>query len=104
MCLPDPAGANKQHIVVATQKCPLRQLEKADLGDTGDQRKIKVFQPFLVGEGSGFETLAQLLFMSLSQFPDPAELASSPGTPILAAQRSFPGPHNPSPSALAAIA
>src|SRR6266700_3875882 len=69
MCLSDPAGANKQHIVVAPQKCPLRQLEKADLGDTRDQRKIKVFQPFLVGEGRGFETLAQLLLLSLSQFP-----------------------------------
>src|SRR5689334_9688011 len=104
MRLADSAGANKQHIVVAPQKCPLCQLQKPDLGDTRDQRKIKVLQPFLIGKGRGFETLAQLLLASVSQFPDPAALASSPGTPIRAAPLRGPAPRNPSPSALAAIA
>src|SRR6266496_6249153 len=69
MRLSDPAGANKQHIVVASQKGSLRQLQKPDLGDARNQRKVKVLQSFLVGESSGFETLAQLLLMAMSQFP-----------------------------------
>ena len=76
----------KEHIVVCRQECPLRQLQKADLGNARDQRKVKVLEPLLVWEGSGFETLAQLLLMPLSQFPFEQRLASSPDIPTLAAQ------------------
>jgi hypothetical protein len=46
----------------------LRKFQEADLGDARDQRKVKVFQALLVRKGSGFEPLAQLLLMPLSQF------------------------------------
>jgi hypothetical protein len=68
MGFPNPAGANEEDIFMQGQECPLRQLQEPHFRDTREQGKVKVLQPFLVREGSGFEPLAQLLFMALSQF------------------------------------
>src|SRR6266487_1455563 len=67
MGLPDSARTNEEHVVVAGQKCPLRQFQEAHLGNARDQRKVKVLQALLIREGGGFETLAHLLLLSMSQ-------------------------------------
>ncbi len=51
------------------QEGSLGELEEPNLGNAGNQREIEVLQAFLVGKSGGFESLAQLLLMSLSQFP-----------------------------------
>ena len=68
MGLPDSAGTNEEHIVVATQKGSLRQFQKTHFGNARDQRKVKVLQALLLRKGSGFEPLAHLLLLSMSQF------------------------------------
>jgi hypothetical protein len=47
----------------------LGEFQEADLGEAGYQGKVEVLQAFLVGKRRGFEPLAQLLFLALSQLP-----------------------------------
>jgi len=68
MGFPDSAGTNEEHVVVAAQKCPLRELQETHFGNARDQRKIKVLQALLIREGSGFEPLAQVLLVALQRY------------------------------------
>src|SRR6266487_279063 len=61
-------GTNEENILMCRQEASLRELQDPNLGDARHLGKVKVLQAFLVGEGSGFEPLAQLLLMPLSQF------------------------------------
>src|SRR5262245_59780260 len=85
MRLADSAGTNEKYIVIARQKGPLRQFELPDLGNAWDQRKVKVLQPFLVGQERGFEPLAQLLLVPMSQFPfeEGLQIAHAPQSSLL---------------------
>jgi hypothetical protein len=47
----------------------LGEFQETDLGEAGHQGKVEVLQAFLVGKRRGFEPLAQLLFLTLSQLP-----------------------------------
>src|SRR5438105_1510089 len=61
-------GTNQEHVLMGSQESALRQLQEPNLGDTRHERKVKILQTLLVREGSGFEPLAQVLLMALSQF------------------------------------
>jgi hypothetical protein len=62
----------------------LRELQEAHFGNARDQRKVQVLQALLIRKGSGFETLAHLLLLSMSQFAfkQGLQVAQIPSSPL----------------------